>query len=344
MKNFYRTLAALLVFGLVIWIFSAAGVIFLYLVMAMILAYLLNPFVDFLERAKFRRSLAILFVYLEFFLFLGILGLLFFPTLISELREMSANLPNHIENTKKFILSWLEKHEQNYYVSLFRVRFNEFFQTSAFSWEWLGRSQKIILSIVSSILSALWGFLMVVIITFYLLLDSRRLKNWFLESLPENLQADAKKILHQINEKISRYVQAQFLICLLVACWNVVVLMILGVEYAFVVGLISGLASIVPVLGSIFGFSANLFFGLLSAPWKALVAVSAYLFIQFTTDHIIYPQLIGQRVEIHPLLIFLSVMIGAKVFGPVGILIAVPILIIVKEIFNFIEFRGLIKK
>lgn len=336
MKNFYRILAALLVFAAIIWIYLKAEIIFIYLIIAAIIAYLLNPFVDFLQKAKIHRGLAILIVYCELFLILGILGFLFLPTLILEVKEAAGNLPAHFDNLKNYSLGLVEKYPKNYYLNQFKLQLKEL-QEMPFLANFFLNTQKFALKILAWTGQILFGLFITLIIAFYLLLDAKKLKKWFLKFLPHSYRADAEIILGRINEKLALYVQVQFLICLLVAGWNILILMILGINYAFVIGLLVGLASIVPVLGSIFGVAVNLFFGLLNSFWKALGAIAGYLFIQALTDHIIYPQLIGRSVKIHPLLVLLAVLIGAKIFGPVGILIAVPILVVAGEFFIFLR-------
>lgn len=337
MKNFYQPFLALLAFALVLWVLTKAGIIFIYLIMAAILAYLLDPLVDFLVHAKINRVIAIILVYLEVLLVLGVFILIFMPTIVAELKGVFSVIPSHLERFKTGLLDWLYQHRQNYYVNQFSQRFAEFWRFSVSSENWLANTQKIAFRLVSSIFHFFFSLIIVMVITFYLLLESKKLKNWFLGLLPEAVRFDASRILNNINEKISLYVRAQFAICLFVAICNVLILMVLGVDYAFVVGMIAGVATIVPILGSVFGVTANLFFGLLNSPVIALVAISGYLLIHFLTDHFISPQVIGRRTEIHPLVVLLGVLIGAELLGPLGILIAVPVMITLKEVFLYFD-------
>jgi predicted PurR-regulated permease PerM len=262
------------------------------------------------------------------------------PLLATELKNAAAALPGYFLRLKVFSREWLYRHQQNYYFGQALNHFDEFWRFPMVSETWLLNAQKLALGLVSSVVHFLFSLLITLVITFYLLLESRRMKDWFLQIVPQSRRNEVSSVLQSINEKIGRYVQAQFLISFMVAGCNVLILMMLKVDYAFVVGTIVGLASIIPVVGSVFGISANLFFGMMDSSWKALVAGAGYLVIQFFTDHFISPQLIGRRTQIHPLVVFLGVLVGAELLGPLGILMAVPVLIVGREVFAFFQQRG----
>jgi predicted PurR-regulated permease PerM len=259
------------------------------------------------------------------------------PTMVAEIKSVFSVIPTHLDRLKAGLYNWFYLHRENYYVDQFSQRFGDAWRFSASSGNWLAGSQRIVLKLISSVFHFVFSFIVIMVITFYLLLESKKLKNWFLGLLPESFRYDATVILNNINEKVALYVQAQFLICLFVAFCNILLLMVLGVNYAFVVGLIAGIATIVPIIGAVFGGTANLFFGVLNSPLTAGLALGGYMLIQFFTDHFLLPQLIGRRTEIHPLVVLLGVLIGAELLGPLGILMAVPSIITLKEIFLYLD-------
>lgn len=116
-----------------------------------------------------------------------------------------------------------------------------------------------------------------------------------------------------------------------------IVLLVLGVDFAIVIGFITGVADIIPYIGPFLGFVPAVFFAFISSPIKAIWVAAFFLFIQWLVNNVLAPKIIGDTTGIHPIIILLSIIIGGGIFGVLGMILAVPVVAITIILFKFIK-------
>ena len=115
-----------------------------------------------------------------------------------------------------------------------------------------------------------------------------------------------------------------------------IMLLILRIDFPFVIGFITGLADIIPYIGPFLGYVPAVFFAAISSPIKALWVSVFWVLIQWTENNLVAPKIIGENMGMHPMIILLSIIIGGGVFGVFGMLLSVPIVAIFRIVVKYI--------
>ena len=174
------------------------------------------------------------------------------------------------------------------------------------------------------------------ILAFFFLKDDRLITQAVIGVLPQRWQADAPEVLRRIDAALAGYVRAQLFACVIIGTLVGVGLAVLRVPFAAVLGVGSGLAEFLPIVGPlVIGFLAA-GVAALRSPFLALWVVVFLAALRVAEDYVIYPRLIGSRVHLHPLAVVLAVLAGGELGGVVGVLLAVPALAIASAIYRYI--------
>ena len=173
--------------------------------------------------------------------------------------------------------------------------------------------------------SKIFNFILIPVITFYMLKDLDYFKNQLILLIPKSKRSKLLYLFKDIDNVFGKYIRGQILISIFVGILTTIMLIIIKVRYALVLGIFSGLSNIIPYFGPIIGMIPTLIFALLDSPSKAMYAAGAYLLVQQIESGIIAPKVIGESVGIHPIYIILALLIGGKLFGVTGLIIAAPV-------------------
>ena len=175
-------------------------------------------------------------------------------------------------------------------------------------------------------LIAILGYLIIPVYLFYLLVDFDRFHAGILGLIPERFREPARRLGREVDQVLGGFLRGQLSVCLILAVLYSIGLLLIGIDLALVIGILSGLAFIVPYVGTIFGIVAggamavakfhDLLHVLLVLGWFALV--------QGLEGMVITPRVVGDRVGLHPMATILAVLIGGELFGFLGLLLAVP--------------------
>lgn len=192
----------------------------------------------------------------------------------------------------------------------------------------LGRTTEVVGGVVS-------GLMLVVIVpfvAFFFLKEGRRITHGVIELVPNAYFELILNLLHQINGQIGGYIRGQILAVTLVASLSVLGLSILGMPYFLPVGVLAGLANMIPYLGPLIGIVSATIVALATLGGMGLVmkVVILFLIIQIIDNVIIQPMVVAKSVDLHPLVVLVVVMIGSDLMGMAGMLIAVPLTGILK--------------
>ena len=174
-------------------------------------------------------------------------------------------------------------------------------------------------------------------IVYYILVDKTYLKTKFLEFFPPDLKDKANEILTNISNKVGGYVRAQIISMAAVGIMVSIVLVIFGVEYATLLGLVSGLLDIVPILGPTIALAIIILVAYPAGLVKILLIVFGFLAVQQLSNYVVRPVLFGKLMELHPLMIFLALFLAEQFLGFWGVIlspaIAATICVLIDELY-----------
>ena len=174
-------------------------------------------------------------------------------------------------------------------------------------------------------------------IVYYILADKTYLKGKFLEFFPSNLKEKANTILISISNKVGGYVRAQILSMVAVGLMTTIVLLMLGIDYAVLLGLIAGVLDIIPLLGPTIALAVILLVAYPLGIVKIILAIVGFLLVQQLSNYVVRPVLFGKFMALHPLMIFLALFIAEQFLGFWGVIlspaIAATICVLIDELY-----------
>ena len=191
------------------------------------------------------------------------------------------------------------------------------------------------------------------IFSIYFLLDMPKLKKYWGRVLgiilPEKVKTTLDTLIKDADKVFSGYIRGQAIDAFMVGVVVSVVFSIIGIQYAIVIGLLIGLGNLIPYMGPIVGYSSIVIVGIATSDYKSMViAAIALLIIQAIDGNLIYPKLLSTSVNIHPMIVIISLTVGASIGGLVGMIVAVPTGALVKvwfeRLINIAEKRNVNKE
>lgn len=197
-------------------------------------------------------------------------------------------------------------------------------------------------TIFSTVTSIITVIVIVPFIVFYFLKDGHKLRPFLLKWIPENVEHEGNRILIDVDKTLSSYIVGQFIIALADGILMYIGYIIIGLDNALFLAIFATLLTVVPFLGPFLGIIPALISGLLISPFTALKVLILMAIVQQLEGHLITPQVMGRRLNIHPLTVIFLLLIAGSLYGFIGILIAIPTYSVVKTIVqNFIKFYRL---
>jgi predicted PurR-regulated permease PerM len=325
---------ALALFILLLFVFSE---ILLPFILGAVIAYLLNPAVDALGRYKLTRGTAALLILSVFSVIVGILLALTVPVIAREIAELYNNIPVYLDR----IESLLAPHRARLEAFLYPEGtppvtdiVKEHAGTAA-------AAAGVIAGGVAQGGQALMHMIGVIVITpivaYFMMKEWPRIIAWGRDLMPPKRRDTIMSLFREIDTKLSGFIRGQVTVALILAASYAIALTVLGLKYGFLIGVASGLLSIIPMVGSVGGlFVGTLAAWLQTGEWQFAVAVASVFIIgQIIEGNLLTPKIVGDRVGLHPLWIFFALMAGASLLGFLGLLIAVPVAAIISVLAAF---------
>ncbi len=309
------------------------------IIISLILAYFLNPLVDFFEKKGLNRFISTVLVYLIILGTIVILTISVLPRTGRELRRLATNFPGYITA----ITNWLSSLYSDYTSTIEGVP------------ELVSSIEKVITQNVdrlqAGIANGIESFLMIIagmftriiswiltpILTFYFLMD----KDHFIEKLktliPKKNKEETISLFKQIDTALSEFIRGRLLMAVIVGITTTIFLFVMGIEFAIVIGFITGIADIIPYIGPFLGFLPAVIFAFIAGPIKALWVGIFFILIQWAENNILGPKILGKTTGMHPLTILLSIIAGGTMFGVMGMLLAVPFVSVMIILYKYFK-------
>lgn len=296
---------------------------------AYVLACALNPFVNKLMKKMSRTAAASVVMFSSVLAIIALFIPIFFVA-FKEIRNFMMTLPEKINGVTEFIANLdIYGHKLPDMVDIDSLLNN----SSMFAQGVFNHS----LSITAGIVQLIVVLVAITMIIYYILIDKNYLKNKFLEFFPPDLKDKADSILSTISTKVGQYVRAQILSMVAVGVMVLVVLLILGVEYATLLGLISGILDIIPILGPSIALGVILLVAYPMGIVKLILIVVGFLLVQQISNYVVRPLLFGKMMSLHPLMIFLALFLAQQFLGFWGVIlspaIAATVCVLIDELY-----------
>ncbi|MDB5525617.1 MAG: permease protein [Rhizobium sp.] len=307
-----------------LWLFSS---ILLPFVAGMALAYFLDPVADRLERWGLSRMMATAVILLSFIVLLVIALIIVIPLLATQAADFAVKVPGYISSLQQvvtdpnsnYLPAWLKGQVGGLKDNLSKfVGEGASFLAGLFAQLWA--SGKALLDVLSLLV-------ITPVVAFYLLLDwdnmIAKLDRW----VPRDWVGVVRRLANEMNGAIAGFVRGQGTICLILAIFYGGSLSLAGLNFGLLIGIISGLVSFIPYLGSLLGLVLSVGIALVQFwpdyPWIILIG-GLFFFGQIIDGYVLQPKLIGEKVGLHPVWLMFALLAFGALFGFVGLMVAVP--------------------
>ncbi len=307
-------------------------------IVAIVLAYILNPLIKKLCCRGMPRLWGVLLVYLTISVLIFVFSITLIPRMTAEIKNLIDLLPNYGNETFDYFYDLYLSYNKN--VENLPEEFNAVKDLLRIN---INRFQDIVITILKSvtegllaIFSKVVGLVLIPILAFYFLKDAEDFKRSLIMLIPAKGRREVLSIARDIDKVLGGFIRGQLIVAAFVGLLTTVTLMLLGVNFAVLVGLIAGLANVIPYFGPIIGIIPGVLFAIMDSPIKALWVIIAFTIIQQIESGILSPKIVGESVGLHPIFVILALLVGGKFFGIVGLLVAVPVAGVLKVLGNHI--------
>lgn len=344
--NTLFTLIALVLLGLVIFIFREVSFIFnplsvfmktvvLPVVLALILYYLLRPILRLLEGFKIPRIWGILIIFLGLIGLITLLVVLVFPFLKTQFQNLIMEFPNYFMQ----LLTDLDAFLRTSYIG-------DYYMGSSFDIEELvatlpGNITDTLQNTVTSIISGVTGLIstitsvilsivIVPFILFYLLKDGEKLPEYFVKLLPPRLRQDTREVLSEADKQLGAYIQGQIIVAFCIGVMIYIGFLIIGMDYALLLGVLAMVTSVVPYLGPAIAITPAAIIALVTSPFMLVKLAIVWTVVQLVEGNLISPQVMGKTMFIHPVTIIFVLLTAGSLFGIAGVILGIPMYALVR--------------
>ena len=312
----------------VFFLYLLKDVLFI-LFFAIMIASAVGPFANWMEHRRVPRLLSVLVLYLVFFgLFFFFLSLII-PLISYQLSQLTQALPRFVSNISSAIENAQQSGSAQYVGFLGEIQnvlssFSQFLQISAQS----------ILSLVIGIFGGALSFIAIVIISFYFSVMPHGVLSFFKSILPERYDAYIVSLWKRSEYKVGKWFQGQLLLALSVGLLVFVGLSLMHIKYALLLAILATILEIVPIAGPVISGFFGVLLAFVQEPSMGLWVLIFYIVVQQLEAHVFAPLILGKTLGLHPVTVIIALLIGGKLAGILGVVVAVPVAVIIVEILD----------
>ena len=314
------------------------------LFIGLLIAWLFDPFIKWLETKKIKRTFGAVITYLIIFIIIFLVLVTLIPLLIDQVREFAHIIPDVIDTVRAWGIDLFDKMDKSSLINFNQMKNDLFASLEAFATNITTTLPQNILGFVSSLFSGLGVFVLGLIIGFFLIVNfdsSSKLFNF----IPKKFRDTTVALLDEVNVSLRSYVKGAILDCTLIFVISSLAFWIIGLQAPMLFGLFCGLTNIIPYAGPYIGGAPAVIVGLTQSPTIGILVLVAIAVIQFLEGNFLQPIIMSKTTKLHPVTIILGLLVFGYFFGIVGMLISTPVIAALKTVFKFYNAKyGIIEK
>ncbi|HLR74051.1 MAG TPA: AI-2E family transporter [Virgibacillus sp.] len=294
---------------------------------ACLIAYLLYPIIQTLHEHNIHKGLSILLIYILFFGGTAYLIYRVYPAMIHQLRDFNEHLPQFIRMYEELIYALYDS--TSFLPEAVHDQFDQLINRIESSLEkTLGK----LLAGFTKIFDLILFLTIIPVLVFYFLKDYEKIKMFFSQFIPKRYRRRAGLLLHAVDESFGNYIRGQLIVSSFVSLTTLIIFHLLKVKYPLLLAIIMGFTNIIPYFGPIIGAVPAVAIALTESVNLVIFVLIAILGIQLIESNLLSPYIVGKSVNIHPIAIIFALLLGGQVSGVLGMILAVPLLTILKVI------------
>lgn len=301
---------------------------------AIFFSYLVKPLVDVLEISLKSRGVAILLTFIIIFGLLAVIIIYFIPSFFTEIDQLIQNIPIYFKLINQWLTELNTKVLKQFNVNIKDMLSSNIVNVEAITKQLLNKTFGVVKVFYANIIY----YLLIPIISYYILRDWSKIAKWLKWLLPEKYRKEGLSIINDVNKVLHQYIRAQLIDAFIIGILSFLGFSLLSVKYAAVLGIITGIGNLIPYFGPIISSIPSLIIAFSDSSLKAILTAAFLLILQQIDSIFISPRVIGSRLGLHPLTVIISLLISNKLFGFISMFFAVPAVAVLKIIIiNILE-------
>lgn len=308
--------------------------------------YLLNPLVDRLERkSKVKRAYGIVTMYLVIAGIITLILLMVIPIIRTQLMGLIDNFPKYSAQIQEEFLhltgsEFFGKIQESVGTDLSDVTG----KVTTWGTSFINNAASGVGNFVGTLTEIILAVVTTPFILFYLLRDGKRLPDYLMRFIPTSLQPQSRMVMQEMNSQVASYIRGQIIVSCCIGALLYIGYLIIGLEYSLVLAIVAACTAVVPYLGPAIAITPALVVAMVTSPFMLLKMVIVWTAVQLIEGKFISPQIMGKSLKIHPITIIFVIIFAGKMFGVLGIILAVPgyavLKVVVTHIFQWFRFRS----
>lgn len=302
-----------------------------------IIAWLLNPIVNKLTDKGMRRGWAVALVYLMLVVLIYLFCLAIIPALVDQLNEMAKTAPELLLNVKDLINNIFVKLSNGTNIDMTNVKMQFMNYLEDFSKNLTTDLPSKIVSIVQGLISGVGKFLVGAVIGFYLLMNFNNVTKFLINMVPKKFKGDVEKLSNNISEVLFGFVNGTFLDSLILLVINIIGFSLIGLNAPVLFAVFCVVTNIIPYVGPYIGGIPAILVGFTQSPLIGTLILVFIVATQSIEGNFLHPIIMGRKMDLHPVTIVISLLIFEHFFGIMGMVVATPVVAVLKVIYVFLD-------
>lgn len=306
------------------------------LFIGMIIAWLLNPLVTWLQKQGLRRVLASFIVY---FTIIGLVAFIFtalVPSLYTQVNDFASMIPTTYDSIKAWIDELFEKLNYQNSIDFLKIKEELLSELGRYGQKFAESLPDIVISAISSFISGMGTIFVSLVIGFFLIIGFEN-TDAFIEYLPKKIQNNTRELLFDVNLACRSFVTGSFLDCIFIFLISSIGLYFVGLKAPLLFGLFCGITNIIPYLGPYLGGIPAVIIGFTQGTSVGILTLLVIAIIQLLEGNLLQPIILSKTTKLHPITIMLGLLVFGHFFGIIGMVISTPLLAAFKAIILFFD-------
>ena len=304
-----------------------------------LIAWLFEPLVTIMQKKKIPRIVGCILVYIIIIGLFLLIGYLFIPSLINQVKDFVKAAPNIFNELTNFSLSIIKKFDTNNIIKIKLLKKEITAFINGFGNTIISDIPKYAISTVSIIISGGLNVILGLMVGFYLLYDFNKVNDGIRKLLPKNWIDGYDDLTHRLNTSLRSYIQGVLIVMFLVFITQSIGLTIAGMEAPILFALFCAITDIIPYFGPYIGGIPAVIVGFTISPITGICVLISIIIVQLLENNFYQPLIMGHTMQLHPVTIMIGLLIFQHFFGILGMVVATPVIACLKELVLFINER-----
>lgn len=302
-----------------------------------IIAWLLNPIVNKLTDHGMKRGLATVIVFFLFLALIYLFCLAVIPSLVSQINDIAKMVPDILDNLKEIVDKIFVKLSTETNIDMSSVKTNFLTYIENFAKNVSTDLPTKIITIVQNLVSGIGKLAVGLVIGFYLLFNFHNFSKHFMNIVPKRFKNSAERLLDEIGSIIYKFINGTFIDCFVLFLISCVGFSLIGLKAPVFFAFFCAITNVIPYIGPYIGGAPAMLVGFTMSPLTGLLTLLFMIVVQTIEGNFLQPMIVGKKLDLKPVTIVISLLIFGHFFGIIGMIIATPIVAILKAIYLFFD-------